>query len=187
MSLFSFLAGALLLAGAAAQQPQDPPGPAPGQLRWARGVVISASPDTLVLQLRSNTLALGIDAAAKRPLGSVVEVHYSEQGDARRAVLVFDDQGSGPQELSKRPGRSFRGLVTKAKRSALSVRVERKTRQVTMDKHTRLTDASGHALASGSKEITPLLAVGDPVLVKFTEGGDGDADTALDIRRYLKP
>ena len=195
MTLFPILTGALLLTAAASQPSPDVAGPAPGQLRWARGVVIAASADTLVLQLRSSTITLAIDESAKRPIGSVVEIHYSEKGDARRAVLVFDDQRSGAQELSKRPGRSFRGFVTKAKRSAMSVRVEHKTRQVGLDKHTRLTDAGGEAVANGSKAIMPLLAVGEPVLVKFSEAVDlvvGDmtlagSETALEIRRYPQP
>jgi hypothetical protein len=130
------------------------------------------------LQLRSDNITLAIDlsVAAGLRLNGIAEVPYTDKNDVRRAVLVFANAAAGAQQLSKRPGRSYRGVIKRVKRGAVDLQVANKTRELALEKRTRLTDAQGAAIAVGSKAIRPLLAAGEPVLVKY----DGDS-TFIDV------
>jgi hypothetical protein len=131
--------------------------------------VISLSPETAVLQLRSDNITLAIDlsVAAGLRLNGIAEVPYTDKNDVRRAVLVFANAAAGAQQLSKRPGRSYRGVIKRVKRGAVDLQVANKTRELALEKRTRLTDAQGAEIAVGSKAIRRLLAAGEPVLVKY--------------------
>ena len=196
MTRLAFVVAVTILAGPAFANGQSTPDPAAAsQLRWVRGVVISLSPDMAVLQLRSEsvTLALAPSIAAGLRLNGLAEVHYMEKNGIRSVVLAFADAAAGPQQLSKRPGYSYRGVIKRVKRGAVDLQVATKSRELGLEKRTRLVDAQGSEIALGSKAILPLLAAGQPVLVKY-EGdsamiGTGDvtifdsSEDAIEIRR----
>jgi hypothetical protein len=189
------------------QSPTPVTGPAPGNLRWARGLVTAAATDSVTLQLKTSSLLLAIDPStqivhadsAERTIarvfttGSLVEVHYTDKSETRRGVLILVGAPGGPDSVSKRPGRSYRGIVSQARRGTLSLRVETRNRSVKLDSKSRLTGAGGESLATGSKAIAGRLSPGEEVLVTWEERPDdtyageftilSSAQTALEIRR----
>ena len=155
-------------------------------------MVTSASPDALTLTLRGKQLTIALDAGSVPPaVGSVVDAHYAEKRGARRAVLIFGAEGAA--DLSKRPATSYRGVVTRIKRGTVSLTANTKSHGINMDRKTRLVDADGHAVATGSKEIAGVLPAGEDVLVKYEGDGavmmagdamiDSSSDKAIEIRR----
>lgn len=208
MYLASLFISALVLASGLSQPPSDPALTA-GSLRWVRGHVTAVSPTLLTLKLRDSDLALTITPATHvvpaslsgraatdlRP-GALVEAHYTDRKGVRNAVLVVADVPDA-DSVSKRPGRSFRGLVRESKRNTLKLRVENKNRDVTLDKRTRLIDAGGQPLAVGSKEVSARLSGGEEVLVTYVEQNDdmmvndllisGSSLKALEIRQVRGP
>lgn len=174
-----------------------------GQLRWVRGTVTETSSTSLTVQLRDKAVSLvldsdskvvpafGGDATLRVQAGARVEVHYLDKKPAR-AVLILDGIAAD-LTASKRPGRSYRGVISRIKRSAVSVRIATRTRGVTMEKNTKLVDVDGRSLAIGGKAISGQLAIGDPVLVTYDEQSDdvfsgdvyipGSHQRALEIRR----
>ena len=196
MTRLAVVVAVATLAGPAYADGQSTLDPAAaGQLRWVRGVVISLSPDTAVLQLRSENITVALDPsmAPSLRLNGLAEVHYTEKNDIRHAVLAFTDAAAGQQQLSKRPGRSYRGVITRVKRGAVNLQVANKSRELGLEKRTRLIDAQGSEIALGSKAILPLLATGQPVLVKYEDDSTliavGDvsfldsSEDAVEIRR----
>jgi hypothetical protein len=207
MSLASLVIGALVLAGSPQPPPTDPALTA-GSLRWVRGHVTAVSTTRLTLKLRDSDLALiitpgtvvgasaGARAVTALAAGTFVEAHYSDRKGVRNAVLVIADVPD-VDSASKRPGRSFRGLVRQSKRSTLKLRVENKNREVTLDKRTRLIDTGGQSLAVGAKEVSSRLSGGEEVLVTYVEQNDdmmvndilisGSSLKALEIRQVRGP
>lgn len=190
--------GVLLLAGCLWQQAQPAVAPIPGNLRWIRGVATAVSPDSLTLRLRDDSLTMTIDPttevvraspvsrAPRAPtdlltVGSLIEVHYTDLKAARRAVLIVDGVAGGSAASSKRPGRSYRGLVIETKRGTLSMRVETRARSVKLVSRTKLTDTDGRSLAIGWKAIASQLSAGEVVLVTYDEQSDDivTGDTAI--------
>ena len=213
MTLRSLFLGVLVLAGGSWQQPQPAAAPVSGHLRWARGSVAAVSPDSLTLKLRDNTLTLAIDPttemvgtspgdpAPRAPadllvVGSVIEAHYSDRKNNRRAVLIVGPVPDDQAALSKRPGRSYQGRVKTTKRGTLSILVGTRTRGVKLDSRTKLTDTDGRSLAIGSKAIAGLLSAGEDVLVTYDEKSDdlylGDTtifssfERAIEIRKLRR-
>jgi hypothetical protein len=173
MALLPILVCTLFLTGGPGVGPQPAPAAASGQLRWVRGTIVTVSPESLSLQLRSNVLTVGLDSSTEGTtalsVGSMVDVHYSERRGIRRAVLIFPLVAGSSSELSKRPGKSLRGVVMKGKSHSLTMRVDARTRKIVLDSHTQLVDRESHPLASGDRAITPLIAPGDELLVKYEE------------------
>ena len=200
MTRLAVVVAVATLAGPAYAVAQSTPDPAAAvQLRWIRGVVISLSPDTAVLQLRTENVTVALDPvmAPSLRLNGLAEVHYTEKNGIRYAVLAFADAAAGAQQLSKRPGYSYRGVIKRVKRGAVDLQVANKSRELGLEKRTRLVDAQGSELALGSKAILSLLVAGQPVLVKY-EGdsamvGSGDvtffdsSEDAIEIRRLDTP
>ncbi len=168
MALLSLLAGVLLCVVPGAR-PQAV-APEPGQLRWVRGIVTAASPTSVTLRLRDRDLTLSNEAGTAVVVGGRVEAHYTDRKGERRAVLFLDTGTSGT--LSKRPGRSYRGTVDRMRRGTLSLRVEGKRRNVTLDSRTTLSTTDGRALASGRRDVAAVLTDGEPLLVVYIEQSD---------------
>jgi hypothetical protein len=185
--LAAVLLGAILLPSAAAA----PSAPVSGKLRWVRGEVTAVSGDALTLKLRDHPLTLSLDGTAPPAVGAIVETHYSDRRGERRLVLIFAaDRASG---LSKRPGTSYRGVLKQIKRGNLWITGDGKTHGISLERKTRLIDADGSAVATGSKAIAGLLPIGADVVVKeqnddrFMLIGETlvstGSDQALEIRR----
>lgn len=189
MALLTCLAASLVLAGAEAPPPRAAAVPEPsGELRWVVGVVTVLTPETLTVRLRdeTKTLTLGLDqatmfvpvgrapadAAARPAAGAVVEIHYADRDDVRTAALVFETATAAAVELSKKPGRSYRGVARQIRRGTLTMQVATRSRGVQIDRKTRLLDIGGATLATGSRPIADLVSAGDELLVKY----DGDVD-----------
>lgn len=163
----------------------------PGQLRWVRGTVTSVSPASMTLQLRGDPLTIALDGVAPPAEGTRVEVHYTDRRRERRAVLIFGAGVSGT--ISRRPGRSLRGSVDRLRRSTLSLHVEGRRRDVSLDSRTTLLTIDGRALASGRSDVAAALAGGEPLLVIYEEQSDdmmvgdvlvpGSTRKAREIRR----
>jgi hypothetical protein len=213
MTLLSLVAGVLAagLSAVPAEPPQVAAASSHGSFRWVRGSVTAVSPDSLILKLRNKSLTLTLDPATQvfRPggaaasvsgglpvVGSVVEAHYVEHRQVRRAAMIYEQGGGSSNELSKRPGTSYRGLANGLSRNTLKVRIDSKSRGVKVDAKTRLTDSDGRALAVGRKPIGALLAAGEEVLVTYANDSDdiiagdvmifGSTQRALEIRK-LRP
>lgn len=169
----------------------DPATPVLGRLRWVRGEVAAVSGDSLTLKLRNKPLTLSLDGTPPPAVGAIVEAHFTDKRGARRTALIFDADRSS--ELSKRPGTSYRGVIRQIKRSRLSLTADTKSHGISLAKKTRLVDADGHAVATGTKAIAGLLPAGEDVLVKYEDDGGmimvGDmmlaagSDRAQEIRR----
>ena len=191
MSLISLVVGVFVLTSGS-WQPAPVTAQDSGKLRWVHATVAETSPTAITLQLRDKTLTLALDRDARvMPVGSLVEVHYVER-PAPRAVIILD---SLPPDtvVSKRPGRSYRGVVTKARSGSVYVRVDNKNREVKMDSKTRLMAADGQVLTTGWKLVAPQLVVAEELLITYAQqsedlmAGDlylpGSSDRALVIRR----
>lgn len=159
----------------------------PGQLRWVRGIVTTASSASMTLQLRDDTLTIDLESGMAPAVGERVEVHYTSRRRERRAVLILDAGNS--DTLSWRPGRSFRGTLDRQGRGTLSLRVEDRRRDVALDSRTTLMATDGRALARGRGDVGAALAVGEPLLVIYAEQSDdmmlmkGSTRKAREIRR----
>ena len=188
MALRSLFVGVLVLAGGSWQPSQPAAAPVSGSLRWVHGIVTAVSPDSLTLKLRENTLTMTIDPttevvrtspadhATRVPadaliVGAPVEVHYTDRKAMRRAVFIIDRVPDGAA-LSKRPGRSYRGIVRGTKRGRLTMLVDTRTRGVGLDSRTKLTGTDGRSLAVGSKAIAGQLSASEEVLVTYDEQSD---------------
>jgi hypothetical protein len=177
MTLAPFAVALTLLTTGLLQQPAA----APGQLRWVRGVVSVASPGSIVVNFRDRSVTLSIDASTRMlttpAAGAVVEAHYTEDKPGFRAALIVEALSP---DVSKRPGRSYRGTVTRVRRSTLSLRVDGKNRSVQLE-------------SRELKELANQLAAGEEVLVAYDEQSDdipagditisGTKHVARDIRR----
>ena len=162
-----------------------------GKLRWVRGQVTAVSTDTLTLKLRSKELTVALDGAVPPAIGTLVEMHYVDKRGARRAVLIFAADPSAA--LSKSPGTSYRGVITRFKWGKMSLTADAKSHRIKLDGKTRLVDMDGRILANGSKAVAGLMPVGEDVVVKYEDDGGtmviGDttvaagADQALEIRK----
>ena len=197
MSLAAF-ASVVIVAVVSLAQPAATAPPDLRDLRWVRAAVVSTSPDSITLNLRDRQLTLlrdaatevvATDAAAALAPGAIVEAHYTDRKNVRRAVVLIADTGIG--ELSKRPKTSARGTMLQVKRSALSINSGGKTRGgLAFEKKSRLVDRDGRLLATGKDAIAKLLAVDSDVLVKYdtsggviVEGVDlGGSDNIVEIR-----
>jgi hypothetical protein len=161
-------------------------------LRWARGVVTTSAPGSLTLMLRDRSLTIEMKGDAPAA-GAVVEVHYSEKKDVRTAVWVFKDASAGSAEWSKKPGHSYWGVTQSTGRGSFQLMLGKKARKLDLDSHTRLLDSDGQVLAKGKKDVAPLLATGQRVVVKYEEnddtvyGGDtvlpGSSTKAIEVRK----
>lgn len=181
------LLGAIVFSPAAA----EPPTPVSGKLRWVRGEVTTVSGDALTLKLRDQSLTISLDGTAAPTVGAIVETHYSDRRGERRVALIFAaERASG---LSKRTGTSYRGVLARIKRGNLWITADGRTHGISLEKKTRLIDADGSALATGSKEIAGLLPIGADVVVKEENDGgvmligetmvSAGSDQALEVRR----
>lgn len=164
-------------------------------LRWVRATVSAATPDAITLRLKDSELILtrdleteiaGPDPAAGIAVGSVVEAHYADRQGVRRASVIVADPGPG--NISKRPGSSLRGSMVRFGRGTIWLGAGARTRDLSVEKKSRLLDRDGRPLAAGSAAIA-LLSPNDDLLVKI-EGssimvGDLDlgGDNAVEIRR----
>lgn len=191
--------------GSGLLQPSPAAVPPAGHLRFVRGTVVTSSPGSVTVQLRGKSIVLSLapdtrmmtshaaaEAVTMPPaVGSLIEVHYVARKPIAQAVLIAGLPATTP--VSKRPGLSYRGVISRSKGSAVSLTVDTKTRGVTLDKHTRLIDVDGRSLAIGGKAVSNQLVAGDWVLVTYDEQSDdiysGDAylpgshQRALEIRR----
>ena len=192
---FAVLACALL----ALQQPLQgvaPSAPDFRSLRWVRATVSAFTPESLTLQLKDRDVILNHDRAteivgphppAGFAVGAVVEAHYLDRDGERRAIVILTNPGPGT--ISKRPGTSVRGHMVRFGRGTLWVGSPDRTRDLAVQKKSRLIDREGRALATGSPEIGKRLSPNDDLLVKI-EGSpvmlgnlDLGGDSAVEIRR----
>jgi hypothetical protein len=192
MTDISLVVGVFVLATGVLQQSPPVGAPASGHLRWVHATVAQTTPASVTLQLRDKTLTVALDPGARiLPVGSLVEVHYLEK-PAPRAVLILDRL---PPEtvVSKRAGRSYRGVISRTKSQSVYLRVDNKNREVKMYSKTRLTGADGRVLVTGSKTVAAQMSVGEEVLINYDQqsedmmAGDllipGSSDRALVIRK----
>lgn len=194
MAHISLVVGVFVLATGVLRSSAPVAAPVSGNLRWVHAAVATASPESLTLQLRDKTLTVALDPGARIvPVGSLVEVHYLEK-PAPRAVLILD--GLPPETVvSKRAGRSYRGVVSRTKSQSVNLRVDNKNREVKMYSKTRLIGADGRVLVTGSKTVAAQMSVGEEVLVNYDQqsedmmAGDilipGSSDRALVIRKLI--
>jgi len=195
---FAAFASAVLLAIVSLAHAPAPAAPDLRNLRWVRASVSASSTESVTLRLRdreitvlrdATTEIVALDPATATVVGAIVEAHYAERKNVRRAVLLIADPGPG--ELSKRPKTSLRGTMLRVKRSTLSVRTGGKTRGLSFENKSRLVDRHGLLLATGSGAITRILPPDADVLVKYetssgfiVEGVDlGGSDNIVEIRR----
>jgi hypothetical protein len=205
MTLSSMLVCALLVNPALAARGQTPFSGRSADLRWVRGVVVGLSADSLSLKLRDRELTLVLDAStqvihssssaadAQLGVGSAVEAHYVEKEGSRRAILVVSGVSADPAARSKRPGRSYLGVVTKRKGHSVEMRVGTKTREVNVDSRTQLVDREGRPLGAGERSVLEKVLAGDTLLVKYEEQDDstfvndiylpGSSRKAVEIRK----
>lgn len=196
---------------------QDAPSgiaPVPGELSWIRGKVLSLSADSITLQLRASTLKLSIDAdtaiignssqkvvpanelevGGRRntlAVGTIVQAHYINRHNERRAYIIVDDSLSSAK-LSTKPGTSYVGVI---EWRAASVQIRGRRGYFLFDSRTRLIDRTGHLLAAGALAVGHRLHVGETVLIIYrTEGSTLGTDpelsggfqaTALEIRQAV--
>lgn len=158
---------ALALLVSAGTEAQSTPGSTQGNLRWVRARVTAASPVLLTLQLRGDELqvargALPPDAA---PVGSTIELHYVDSHGTRRAAFAFST--SAPGELSKRPGRSLHGVVTRVKKTSLQIDAGGKKKSLDVERRAVVVDAAD--TRTGRAAVIAALKPGDEVLVKYVE------------------
>lgn len=194
---FAAFASAVLVAVVSLAQPPAPASPDLRNLRWVRASVSASSAESITLKLRDREITIlrdatteivAADPAAAVTAGAIVEAHYSDRKGVRRAILLIAD--SGPGEVSKRPKTSLRGTMLRVKRSTLSVTSGGKTRGLSFEKKSRLVDRDGRLLATGTNEISKILAQGADLLVKYdtsggliVEGVDlGGSDNIVEIR-----
>jgi hypothetical protein len=193
MAHISLAVGVFVLASGVCQPPLVA-APDSGRLRWVHATVATTSPESLTLQLRDKTLTVALDPSAPAvQVGSLVEVHYLEK-PSPRAVLILDGLPADTV-VSKRPGRSYRGVVSRTKSQSVYVRVDNKNREVKMYSKTRLTTPDGALLVTGSKPVAAQLAVGEELLINYDQqsedmmAGDifipGSSDRALVIRKLI--
>lgn len=206
--VFMPLVVAFVLGSGLLQPSPAPVPPAAGQLRFVRGAVVATSPTSLTVQLRNKSITLSLDpqtrtmgaagldaatAVAMPPAaGALIEVHYIDRKPIPQAIFIVAALPATTQ-VSNRPGRSYRGVVSRAKSGSLALTVDTKRRGVTMDRKTKLFDADGRSLAIGGKAVSGQLVAGDPVLVTYDEQSDdvfsgdvyipGSHQRALEIRR----
>jgi hypothetical protein len=97
MARLALVVAVAVLAGPAHATAQSTSDPIASELRWVRGVVIALSPETAVLQLRSDNIMLAIDPSIASGLrvNGIAEVYYTDTNDVRRAVLAFADAAAG--------------------------------------------------------------------------------------------
>lgn len=178
---------AVLLATVSGDRAQPQVGIAGGSLRWARGVVVSVSPESVVLKLRNRELSLARDLSLEvRPAdalasGQIVDAHYVDRRGTRRAVIVLGAIADDAAKLSKRPGTSVLGTVKKAKRSSLTLDVAGKSRGFGLKKKTRLLDRDGRLAAEGAAAIVASVSAGDRLLIAYERDEDA-GDQAVEIR-----
>lgn len=158
---------AIALFVSAGTDAQSTPGSTQGNLRWVCARVTAASPVLLTLQLQGAELqvargALPPDAAE---VGSTIELHYVDSKGARRAAFVFSTPDPG--ELSKRPGRSLHGVVTRVKRASLQIDAAGKRKS--LDVENRAVVVDGADTRTGRAAVIAALKPGDEVLVKYVE------------------
>ena len=167
-------------------------GPADHSLRWARGVVTTSAPGSVTLMLRDRSLSINITGEPPAA-GAVVEIHYSEKKNVRTAVWLFKVEATGSSDWSRKPGHSYWGVMQATKKGSFSLALGKKTRALDLDSHTRLVETDGRIIARGKKEVAPLLAAGQRVVVKYEEDdnsvSDGETFTpasstkALEVRK----
>jgi hypothetical protein len=147
------------------------------------------------VQLRGGKpLSIACDApcAAVTP-AAIVELHYVDRkGDRRAEFLFVVDQAAG--ELSRRPGRSARGVVTRTKKSSLQLQVGTKKRTYELEKKTTLVEpGQWRPAATGRAEVMARVKAGEDILLKYEEHDDsiqagevtipGTALKAVEVRR----
>ena len=196
MSPLIVFVGALVLAGGFLQQPAVTVPPASGHLRWVRGTITEISPASMTVALRDKVATIGLDqdtqmvgldavtATARTSVGSLVEVHYTDKKKVQRAVLILSGP-LGTAKMPRRAGYSYRGVISRMKKSSAYLKVDAKTREVNFDQKTTLTGERGDALAIGRRAVAPQLSVGQAVLVTYNEQSDGDSSyqLALEVRK----
>lgn len=204
MAFMALVVGVFVLASGHLPPPPSVVAQPSGHLRWVRGTVTDASSGSLTVQLRDKTLTLTTDretrlvrpaangSATQPGVGSLIEVHYVDRKPSPRAVLILDGIPVAAP-VSKRPGRSYRGVISRVKRSSVSIKVDARTRGVKMDSHTRLTGVDGGSLAVGWKAVAGQLSAGEDVLVVYDEQSDdintgdliipGSYQRAVEIRK----
>jgi hypothetical protein len=177
---------------AAASAPTEPL----TSLRWARGTVVAVGPEAVTLKLRDDHLVVTRAAAteiigerdALAP-GSIIETHYTDRRGVRTAVVIITGRATGDGGISKRPGMSVLGGYVSAKRGAVSMRSNKRTRSFQVENRSRLIDREGQELAKGFKPVAGLIASGQRLLVKY-QGVDTtigelsmSSDNAIEIRQ----
>lgn len=187
----ALLLTALALLVSAGTDAQPTPGPTHGRLRWVRARVTAASPVLLTLQLREAELqvqrgALPPDLPA---VGSTIELHYVDSKGVKRAMFAFP--APDPGELSKRPGLSLHGVLTRVTKTSLQIDAGGSRKSLDVERRAVVVDAGG--TRTGRAEVIAALTAGDEVLVKYAEqssdipAGDvvipGTDLKALEVRR----
>ena len=207
MTFLLTLACTVLMAGGLSASSQAAT-PLSGDLRWVRGAVVAVSPASLTLKLGDGVLTLSVDASTEvitaRPavtlvpgsaatgslaVGSLVQAHYLDRQGKRAVVIIVDDSGA-PWSLAKRAGSSVRGELKHVKSRTVSIRIDRRSRDIVMDDRTTLVDRDGHVRASGAKAITAVLPARADLLVTWAPywvmEGDGSVTSyylnAIEIR-----
>jgi hypothetical protein len=141
------------------------------ELRWVRARVLSNAAGTIVLQLGDvKQLSVTCDTlCAGAAPGDVVELHYIDRKGTRTARMMFAGNQTAA-ELSKKPGRSARGVVSRTKKSSVRLQFGTKTRDYTIQKKTTLVEAGqGQPVATGRADVISRLKVGEDLLVKYEE------------------
>ena len=187
----ALLLTALALLVSTGTDAQPSPGSTHGSLRWVRARVTAASPLLLTLQLREAEIqvqrgALPPDAAA---VGSTIELHYVDSKGVKRAVFAFP--APDPGELSKRPGRSLHGVLTRVRKTSLQIDAGGSRKSLDVESRAVVVDAGD--TRTGRAAVIAALTAGDEVLVKYAEqssdipAGDvlipGTDLKALEVRR----
>jgi hypothetical protein len=186
--------------------------PAPDRLYWLRGRVDSVSPDSITLKLGEGSFRLRLDdqtviiignpsqkiisadelkverQVGRPAVGAVVQAHYVNQHHVHRAVIIVDDGLSG-EELSRKPGTSYLGVVEFADNyMGLYLRGRRST-HFTFRPNARFVDRTDHLLGTVGRFIASRLKLGESVLVlyKTESAGFGEGSSygyfAEEIRR----
>jgi hypothetical protein len=139
--------------------------------RWVRGRVMSNTPGTIIVTLQgTRQLSVTCDARcdAASP-GSLVELHYSDRKGQKRAEYVFVGP-SADNELSRKPGRSVRGIVARTRKSSVQLQVGSKKRSYEIERKAAFVEAGQwQPAASGRAEVIARLVVGESVLLKYEE------------------
>lgn len=92
-------------------------------------------------------------------------MHYVDSRGVKRAAFAFPV--TDPGDLSKRPGLSLHGVVTRVKGASLRIDAGGKENSLEVERRAVVVDAG--TTRTGRAAVVAALAPGDEVLVKYAE------------------